>query len=54
MPVGRPPMPLDAFIAETMSALEGDTEEVAIGDARNLVAAAGGDSVWRAFMGMNR
>ena len=47
------PMPLDAFLSETMKALEGDADEVAIGDARNLVAAAGGDSVWRAFIGMN-
>ena len=38
VPVGPKPMPLDAFIAETVKALEGDADEVAIGDARNLVA----------------
>ena len=54
VPVRHPPMPLDAFLSETMKALEGDADEVAIGDARNLVAAAGGDSVRRAFMGINR
>ncbi len=47
------PMSLEAFIAETMIALEGDADEVVIGDARKLVAAAGGDSVQKAFAGMN-
>jgi hypothetical protein len=47
-------MPLDEFIAETLWALEGESDELAIGDARNLVAAAGGDSVRKAFLGMNR
>jgi uncharacterized oxidoreductase len=51
---GPLPMPLDAFFAEAVKALEGDEDEVAIGDARNLVAAAGGDSVQKAFSGMNR
>ncbi len=46
-------MPLEAFIAETMKALEGDADEVVIGDAKKLVAAAGGDSVQKAFSGMN-
>jgi len=54
VPVRHPAMPLDAFLSETMKALEGDADEVAIGDARNLDAAAGGDSVRRAFIGMNR
>jgi uncharacterized oxidoreductase len=54
VPVGPTPMPLDAFIAETMKALEGDADEVAIGDARNLVGAAGGDAVKKVFSGMNR
>jgi uncharacterized oxidoreductase len=54
VPVGPQPMPLDAFIAETMKALEGDADEVAIGDAKKLVAVAGGDSVRAAFSGMNR
>jgi len=50
---GPQPMPLEAFIAETMKGLEGDADEVVIGDARKLVAAAGGDSVQKAFSGMN-
>ncbi len=50
---GPQPMPLEAFIAETMKALEGDADDVVIGDARKLVAAAGGDSVRQAFAGMN-
>ena len=50
---GPQPMPLDAFIAETMKALEGDADEVAIGDAKKLLAAAGGDSAAKAFSGMN-
>ncbi len=54
VPVGPQPMPLDVFIAETIQSLEGDADEVAIGDAKNLVAAAGGDSVRAAFSGMNR
>ncbi|MGO9600314.1 MAG: SDR family NAD(P)-dependent oxidoreductase [Isosphaeraceae bacterium] len=54
VPVRHSPMPPDAFLSETMKALEGDADEVAIGDARNLDAAAGGDSVRRAFIGMNR
>jgi len=52
-PVGPQPMPLDEFIAETMKALEGDADEVAIGDAKKLVAAAGGEAVQRVFLGMN-
>jgi len=50
---GPQPMPLDTFIAVTVKALEGDGDEVAIGDAKNLLAAAGGDSVQNAFSGMN-
>ncbi len=52
-PPGRGPMALDAFIAETMKELESDAEEVAIGSAKNLVAAAGGDTVKRVFQNMN-
>jgi uncharacterized oxidoreductase len=54
IPVGPQPMPLDVFIAETIRALEGDADEVAIGDAKKLVTAAGGDSARVAFAGMNR
>ena len=46
-------MPLEAFIAEAMKALEGEEDEVAIGDAKKLVAAAGDDSAATAFSGMN-
>lgn len=35
-------------------ALEGDADEVAIGDAKKLVAAAGGKSAQKAFSGMNQ
>jgi uncharacterized oxidoreductase len=51
---GPKPMSLDAFIAETVKALEAGLDEVAIGDAKNLVAVTGGDSVQNAFSGMNR
>ncbi len=54
VPVGPKPMPLDAFISETVKALEGDADQVAIGDARNLVGAAGGDAVKKVFSGLNR
>jgi uncharacterized oxidoreductase len=40
---GPAPMPLEAFIAAAMKALQGDEDEVVIGDAKKLVAAAGGD-----------
>jgi uncharacterized oxidoreductase len=51
---GPRPMPLDAFIAETMRELAGDADEVAIGDAKNLVAAGGSETVKKVFAGMNR
>jgi uncharacterized oxidoreductase len=54
-PAGAPvPMPLDQFIAETMSELAGDADEIAIGPAKNLVAATAPDSLKKAFAGMNR
>jgi uncharacterized oxidoreductase len=49
----RGPMPLDTFIAETMKELETGAEDVAIGPAKNLVAAAGADTVKQAFSRMN-
>ena len=52
VPAGLEPMPLEAFIAETMKALEGDADEVAIGHAQDLVA-AGGDGVRTVFSMMN-
>jgi uncharacterized oxidoreductase len=55
VPVRPQPMPLGSFIDETMKALAGDADEVAIGDAKKLMAAAaGGDAVRAAFLGMNR
>jgi len=48
------PMPLDAFIAETLKELERGGDEVAIGGARNLMAAGTSDAFKGAFAGMNR
>jgi hypothetical protein len=47
-------MPLDVFIAEAVKALGGDADEVAIGDAKKLGTAAGGETIRTAFSGMNR
>jgi len=46
-------MPLDAFIAETMKELAGDAEEIAIGGAKNLLAASSPENVRKTFAGMN-
>jgi len=54
-PAGAPvPMPLDQFITETISELAGDADEIAIGPAKNLVAATAPESFKKAFAGMNR
>ena len=50
----RRPMPIDAFIAETMRELAGDGDELAIGESKNLVAAASSESLKKVFAGMNR
>jgi uncharacterized oxidoreductase len=50
---GRGPMPLDAFIAETMKAFESGDEELAIADAQRLVAATSPETVKKVFMAMN-
>lgn len=50
---GRGPMSLEAFVAETMKELESGAEEVAIGDARRLAAAASPDTVKKAFSAIN-
>ena len=47
-------MPLEAFITETMKELAGDAEEIAIGGAKNLLAASSPESVKKIFAGMNR
>ena len=53
VPAGAPkPMPLDAFIADTMKELAGDADEIAIGEAKHLMA--GSDAVKKIFAGMNR
>jgi hypothetical protein len=47
-------MPLDTFIAETMKELAGDADEVAIGDAKHLMAGSDSETVKKIFAGMNR
>jgi uncharacterized oxidoreductase len=46
-------MPLDTFIAETMKELAGDVDEIAIGGAKNLLAASSPENVKKIFAGMN-
>ncbi len=46
-------MPLDTFIAETMMELESDADEIAIGGAKNLLAASSPENVKKVFAGMN-
>ena len=46
-------MPLDTFIAETMKELAGDSDEIAIGGAKNLLAATAPENVKKIFAGMN-
>ena len=47
-------MPLDTFIAETMRELEGDADEIAIGGAKNLLAATSPEKVREIFARMNQ
>ena len=55
IPPGAPqPMPLDAFIAETMTELAEDADEVAIGDAKHLRSGSNADAMKKIFAGMNR
>jgi len=51
---GPQPMPLDAFLAETLKGLESGDDEIAVGEARNLVAATNPESVKTFFARMNR
>jgi uncharacterized oxidoreductase len=51
---GPQPMPLPTFIAETMKALANGSDEIAIGDAQNLVAATDSATLKKVFAGMNR
>jgi len=52
-PAGRGPMPLDAFIEAAMRELAGDADEVAIAQAKNLVAASCPETVKKVFDSMN-
>jgi uncharacterized oxidoreductase len=54
----RPPgalqqMPLETFIAETMKELAADADEIAIGGAKNLLAASAPENVRKLFGAMN-
>jgi uncharacterized oxidoreductase len=54
-PPGAPqPMPLAAFIADTMKELAGDADEVIIGEAKGLAGGAGLEGAKKIFAGMNR
>jgi uncharacterized oxidoreductase len=46
-------MPLETFVAETMKELAGDAEEIAIGGAKNLLAASSTENVKKIFTNMN-
>jgi uncharacterized oxidoreductase len=46
-------MPLETFIAETMKELAENAEEIAIGGAKNLLAASSPENVKKIFSGMN-
>jgi uncharacterized oxidoreductase len=46
-------MPLETFIAETMKELADDEDEIAIGGAKNLLAASSPENVRKVFAGMN-
>ena len=47
-------MPLQSFVEQAMEALAGGGDELAIGDARNLVAATNPETVRKVFARMNR
>jgi uncharacterized oxidoreductase len=54
VPSGAPqPMPLDQFTREAMEELAGDSDEIAIGRAKDLMAATASESFKKAFAGMN-
>lgn len=54
VPGAAQPMPLPAFISETMQALATDAEDIAIGRAKDLVASASTETFKAIFTGMNR
>jgi len=51
--VGPAAMPLDRFVAEAMKELESDTDEIAIAEAKRLVAATSPEAVKKIFGFMN-
>jgi uncharacterized oxidoreductase len=51
---GPNPMPLNRFIDETLKELAHAGDEIVIGEAKNLVRAAGAETVKKIFAGMNR
>jgi uncharacterized oxidoreductase len=53
-PGGPQPMPLQDFIAQAMQELATESDELAIGDAKNLVAATNPEILKKVFAGMNR
>ncbi|HMD86827.1 MAG TPA: SDR family NAD(P)-dependent oxidoreductase [Terriglobia bacterium] len=53
-PGGPQPMPLETFIAQAMLELADGSDEVAIGDAKHLVAATNSETLKKVFAGMNR
>jgi uncharacterized oxidoreductase len=53
-PHGPQPMPLPVFIAETMKELANGGDEIAIGDAKGLVAATHTELFKNIYAGMNR
>jgi uncharacterized oxidoreductase len=53
-PPGAPqPMPLEAFIADTMKELAGDSDELLIGPAKGMAAGAGLEGAKKIFANMN-
>jgi uncharacterized oxidoreductase len=53
-PGGPQPMPLPTFIADAMKELASGATEIAIGDAKHLVAATNPETLKKVFAGMNR
>jgi uncharacterized oxidoreductase len=53
-PGGPQPMPVPTFIVETLKELADGGDEIAIGDAKKLVAATNPEMVKTIFAGMNR
>jgi len=51
---GRGPMPLDAFVEETMKAFDSGEDDLAIADAKRLAAAACPETVRKVFAAMNQ